>query len=162
MNIFTTTECPDQSARCLVDRHVIKQGLESTQMLCTAYNIQGIESPYKTCHINHPSSKWTRASRDNFQWLIEHAYSIFDEYTARYSKIHKSQAVLEWCKTNLNLLKFDFHSLTPFAVAIANDKICRTLPEFDSLSTTDKYRKYILLDKKHIHAWKRNRPDWIV
>jgi hypothetical protein len=161
MNIFSTSNDPDQSARWLVDKHCVKQGLESVQLLCTAYHEQGIEAPYKSSHRSHPSSIWTRTSWDNFQWLIAHAHAIFDEYTARYGKIHKSQAVLEWCEDHAHLLGFDDFDLKPFAIAIAGDCECRKLPNFESLSATEKYIKYIILDKKHIHAWKRNKPDWI-
>jgi len=161
MNIFATSKCPDQSARWLVNKHCSKMGLESVQLLCTAYHEQGIEAPYKPSHRLHPSSIWTRASWDNFQWLIAHAHAIFDEYTARYGKIHKSQAVLEWCEDHAHLLGFDSWDLTPFAIAIADDCECRKLSNFESLSAIDKYRQYIILDKKHIHAWKRNKPDWI-
>lgn len=161
MNIFTTSECPDQSARWLVDKHCVKMLLESVQLLSTAYHEQGIEAPYKASHRNHPSSIWTRMSYDNFQWLIAHAYGISDEYTARYGKTHKSLKVLEWCEDHVHLLGFDSCDLTPFAIAIADDCVCRTLPDFESLSAIDKYRQYILLDKQHIHSWKRNKPHWI-
>jgi hypothetical protein len=134
--------------------------LESCQLLCTAYHEQGIQAPYKPSHKNHPSSLWTRASYDNFQWLIAHAHAISDEYTARYGKIHKSQAVLDWCEDNVFKLGFDSFDLTPFAIAISEDSICRTLPEFESLSATEKYKAYCFFDKQHIASWKRNRPDW--
>lgn len=162
MNIFVTSECPEQSARWLCDKHCIKMLLESTQLLCTAYHEQGKQAPYKPSHRNHPSSIWTRMSYDNFQWLIAHAHGISDEYTVRYGKTHKSKAVLEWCEDNVHLLSFDTQDLTPFAIAIAEDCICRTHPDFESMTAIEKYRQYILLDKKHIHAWKKNQPWWIV
>ena len=161
MNLFSTSECPDQSARWLVDRHVSKMGLEATQCLCTAYHEQGVEAPYYPSHRNHPTSIWIRASYDNFQWAIAHGHAIFDEYTARYGKIHKSQAVLDWCEENASKLGFDSFDLTPFAIAISEDSICRTLPEFDESDPITCYRKYIQYDKVHLHAWKRNKPNWL-
>lgn len=161
MNIFTTSECPDQSAKWLCDKHVVKMPLESCQLLCTTYHTQNIEAPYKKCYVSHPSSIWTRSSYDNFQWLIAHAHAIFDEYTARYGKIHKSQSVLTWCEDNIDKLSFDSYDLTPFAIAISKDSICRTLPDFDEKNPTQSYRYYIIHDKKHLHTWKRNRPSWI-
>lgn len=160
MNLFSTSECPDQSARWLVDRHVSKMGLEATQCLCTAYHEQGVESPYRSSHRNHPTSIWIRKSYDNFQWAIAHAHAIFDEYTARYGKIHKSQAILDWCEDNVSKLGFDSFDLTPFAIAISEDSICRKLPEFELLPVTEKYRAYCFFDKQHIASWKRNKPDW--
>jgi hypothetical protein len=161
MNLFSTSECPDQSARWLVDRHVSKMGLEATQCLCTAYHEQDIEAPYRPSHKNHPTSIWIRASYDNFQWAIAHGHAIFDEYTARYGKIHKSQAVLDWCEENVSKLGFDSFDLTPFAIAISDDSICRTLPEFDESDPIMAYRYYVKFDKAHLHAWKRNKPEWI-
>ena len=161
MNIFVTSEDPDQSAKWLCDRHVVKMLLESCQMLCTAFHLQKIEAPYKPCHKNHPSSIWVRESFDNFQWLIEHSHSISEEYTARYGKIHKSLEVLKWCEDNVYKLSFDRYDLTPFAIAISSDKICRKLKEFDESNVTQCYRLYIQHDKKHIHKWIRNKPEWI-
>lgn len=161
MNIFFLSDDPNQAARWLVDRHITKMGMEATQMLCTAYHEQGVEAPYRPSHRNHPSSIWCRESFDNFQWLVGHAYTIFDEYTARYGKIHKSQAVLEWCEDNIHKLSFDSYDLTSFAIAISEDSECRKLTNFESLTAIDKYRAYYLFDKKHLHQWKRNRPDWI-
>lgn len=161
MQIFFTHSSPSQAAMWLCDKHVLKQGLESVQLLCTAFHEQGIEAPYRSSHVKHPSSIWTRASYDNFQWLIAHAHSIFDEYTARYGKIHKSQAVLDWCEDNAYQLSFDTFDLTPFAIAISDDCECRKLPDFESMSAIEKYRAYVKLDKAHIHAWKRNKPHWI-
>jgi hypothetical protein len=161
MNIFFTSDSPDQSARWLVDSHISKMGLEATQMLCTTYHEQGIEAPYRPSHKNHPSSIWTRSSYDNFQWLIEHAHAIFDEYTARYKKVHKSEAILNWCEDNVHKLSFDLFDLTKFAIAISEDSICRTLKEFDESDPILCYKLYYIHDKKHLHKWKRNKPQWI-
>jgi hypothetical protein len=160
MNIIVTSNCPDQSARWLVDAHM-KLGLEATQCLCTAYHEQGIEAPYRPSHRNHPTAKWIRASYDNFQWTIAHGHAIFNEYTARYGKIHKSQVVLDWCEDNVFKLGFDSFDLTPFAIAISEDSICRTLPEFDESNPIMAYRYYVKFDKAHLHAWKRNKPEWL-
>lgn len=161
MNIYTLSECPDQSARWLVDKHM-KMLLESCQLLCTTYHEQNIKAPYRPTHANHPSRLWVKRSYDNFQWLIAHAHAIANEYTERYKKIHKSQAVLEWCEDHAHLLGFDSYDLTPFAIAIADDCECRKLPNFESLSTIEKYKFYYKIDKKHLHQWKRNKPNWIL
>lgn len=161
MNIFSTSPDPFQSAQWLVDKHCVKQILESTQLLCTAFHEQGINAPYKPSHRNHPSSIWTRLSYDNFQWLIAHAHGISEEYTARYGKIHKSKVVLDWCEDHAYLLGFDLRDLTKFAIAIADDMLCRKHPDFTEDDPVAAYRLYIKLDKQHIHTWKRNKPNWI-
>jgi len=161
MNIFFTSSEPFQAAQWLCDRHIVKMLLESTQLLCTAFHEQGITAPYKPSHRNHPSSIWTRASYDNFQWLIAHAHGISEEYTARYGKTHKSKAVLDWCEDNAYKLGFDTIDLTKFAIAIAENMLCRKHPDFTESDPVNAYRLYYKLDKQHLHAWKRNRPDWL-
>ena len=96
MNIFTLNESPIVAAHELCDKHIVKQGLESCQMLCNAFDV----APYKKTHYNHPCSIWVRDTVKNYDWLIEHCREIFGEYTIRYGKIHKSQAVLEWILNN--------------------------------------------------------------
>lgn len=160
MNIFFLSDNPDQAARWLVNSHISKMGLEATQCLCTAYHEQNIDAPYRPSHRNHPTAIWIRSSYDNFMWTLEHAHAIFNEYTARYGKIHKSQAVLEWCEDNVSKLSFDSYDLTPFAIAISEDAECRKSSNFESLSAVEKYRSYYFFDKQHLAQWKRNKPDW--
>lgn len=160
MNIFFLSDDPQQSARWLVDKHM-KMLLETCQMLCTTYHLQGIEAPYRKTHVEHPSTKWVRASSDNFLWAIEHAYAISKEYTERYGKIHKSLAVLDWCELNSWRLGFDTKDLQPFAIAIKDSAICRTLPEFDTNDVVNCYRLFYKYDKSHLHFWKQNKPEWI-
>lgn len=161
MNIFSLNNCPKQSAKWLCDKHM-KMLLESCQLLCTTFHLQGIGAPYRPTHKNHPSAIWCRTSLDNFKWLIEHAYAISDEYTSRYDKIHKSSHVLKWCDENMYRLSFPSKALTKFTIAISDNSICRTLPEFDESDPVNCYRLYYIHDKKHIHQWKRNKPNWIV
>jgi hypothetical protein len=52
-------------------------------------------------------------------------------------------------------------SLTPFAVAISDDCICRKIiPNFNSLSVVDQYRAYIIYDKDFATWTKRESPNW--
>jgi Pyrimidine dimer DNA glycosylase len=161
MNIFTIDDNPVQAAKWLVDKHISKMLLESCQIFCTNYHLQGTEAPYKPSHKNHPSTAWSRTSYDNFLWLLEHSYAIAAEYTERYGRRHKSEDVLDWIESNMWRLSFDSNDLTPFAIAISEDSICRTLKNFDQLSVVEKYRLYYKYDKQHIHQWKQNKPEWI-
>lgn len=161
MNLFALSACPEQSARWQVNIHCSKMPLESAQLLCSIYHLQGIKAPYKLSHKNHPSSKFVRASCLNFEWVIEHAKALCDEYTARYNRRHASQDVIEWCDKNSHHLSFDQFEQTNFAIAISQDSECRKEKGFDALNSVDKYRLYYKLDKKHLHQWKRNKPNWI-
>ena len=61
MNIFYLDRDPVKAAQVQYNKHVVKMILESAQMLCTAHRYYGNENvPYKSAHINHPSSIWCR------------------------------------------------------------------------------------------------------
>lgn len=98
MNIFVTSKCPKESAAHLDDKRVVKMVLESTQMLCTALNLNGLTSPYKSTHQNHPCNVWTRRTRSNWLWLLSHAFFLVEEYEKRYNKVHKCKSILEKIK----------------------------------------------------------------
>ena len=161
MNLFAIDKDPIQAAQWNVDRHVIKMPTEVAQMLCTAFWNQNIAAPYKQTHRNHPCSVFVRTSSSNFLWAVQHGESLCDEYTVRYGKTHASGAIIEWCKQNMNKLKFNSEEQTDFAIAIKEDAICRTKDSFATASTVDKYRMFYRYDKAHLHAWKANKPDWI-
>lgn len=112
MNIFVSSPCPVESAKLLDNRRVIKMILESTQLLSTALNVLGASGPYKTTHINHPCSIWTRTSRSNAWWLINHLEALCSEYTARYNKVHKCVEHIQEIKNKINVIPEI--GLTPF------------------------------------------------
>ena len=74
MNIFYTNKNPRLSAEYLDDLRLNKMILESCQMLSTTLHCL-VENPpenlYKRTHENHPCSKWTRESKENFKWHLE-------------------------------------------------------------------------------------------
>jgi hypothetical protein len=112
MNIFVTSLCPTESAKFLDDKRKIKMALESTQMLATALNVHGIETGYKTAHLNHPCSIWARQSKQNWVWLWEHAVALCSEYKRIYGKDHACVKMLysmignEDVLPNIGLLPF--------------------------------------------------------
>jgi hypothetical protein len=112
MNIFVTHECPIKSARFLDNKRVIKMILDSAQLLSSAINISGGNAPYKSTHVNHPCSIWTRTSKSNYIWLLNHFDALCKEYTRRYQKIHKSNHYYQFFLQSANLIN-DI-GLTPF------------------------------------------------
>jgi hypothetical protein len=163
MNIFSVDQCPIISAQSLCDKHM-KMLLESAQILCTNYHLQGIHAPYKRTHENHPSTVWARHSRDNFEWLLEHGLEIAYEYTRRYNKRHKSQQVIEWCMDNSSELRFRHTGLTDFSPAIEEDAICRQrIANFDMQPTIMQYRYFYVFDKPFA-VWNKSRPapQWYI
>ena len=162
MNIFVLSENPTESAKMMIDKHVVKMPTESMQMISTITDYMGFDSPYKPVMLNHPSTIWARESQDNFQWLLDHCQALCEEYTFRYDKIHKVQNTLE---QNYNvLMEVKNHlpniGLTPFAIAISPNMNCRKHPEFESATTVHKYRLYYLEDKWKFASWKFGSPSW--
>ena len=91
MNIFYLDKCPKKAAQLQYNKHVVKMILESAQMLCTAHRYYGNENvPYKTTHLNHPSTIWVRESDEHYDWLYNHMLALGKEYTKRYNKEHLS------------------------------------------------------------------------
>jgi len=162
VNIFVTSENPIVAAKNQCDKHVVKMVLETAQMLCAAY--ENGEAPYRRAHYNHPCTIWARESAENYLWLVEHGLALCEEYTARYGKTHKSEAIINWCLDNMNKIDFPSEGLTQFAVAIADTAVCRQMiSDFDSMSTTEKYRAYYHYDKRRFAKWAfTSPPRWWV
>ncbi len=102
MNIFFLDKDPKVSADLMHNKHVVKMILESAQMLCTAFHELGYSGdiPYKKAYVNHPMTIWTRTTGGNFNWLIKHAKRLCKIYTKQYNRVHKTQAVIDWCDAN--------------------------------------------------------------
>ena len=158
MNIFILDSDPELAAQQQCDKHCVKMILESNQLLCTAFWMQGIEAPYKKTHYNHPSSVWARESRGNFDWLLKHTAALFCEYTKRYGRIHKSVSTFAWVLENRYRLKFNKEEQTEFTVAIGQDQHCRQVDGFDSLGVIEQYREYYCYDKSYMAKWKSGEP----
>ena len=101
MNIFYLHKDPEQAAKYMYNKHVVKMILESAQLLCTAHLLldgDDANVPYKATHKNHPSAIWARESAENYSWLYFHMLALGDEYTRRYGKTHLT---IEKCKLAL-------------------------------------------------------------
>ena len=89
MNIFVLSRKPKLCAAYHCDKHVVKMIIEYTQMLSTTHFYLTGKSPLKPTHKNHPCTVRVMKSVHNYNWLVELAIAVSDEYTARYGKIHK-------------------------------------------------------------------------
>jgi len=96
MNIFYLHSDPKIAVEYLYDKHVVKMVLETAQLLCTAQqHYAEIHNsnryiPYKKAYYNHPSNKWVRESKANYEWLWNYFCAISGEYEKRYGKVHMS------------------------------------------------------------------------
>jgi hypothetical protein len=161
MNIFVVHTNPELAARQLCNKHVVKMTLETAQMLCTTAHVlkdegkldADLDIPYKRCHVNHPCTVWARQSLFNYHWLLIHGLSLASEYTHRYGKVHKSQAVIDWAMGLDVDVAFDNYDPTPFAQAMP-DKYKRD-------NAVDAYRAYYMGEKARFAVWsKREPPQW--
>lgn len=95
MNIFYLHVDPERAAMAQCDQHVVKMTLETAQMICAiAYDYPIQDVPYKSTHYHHPCTVWAGWSRNHLAWLIRHGEALGKEYTYRYGRTHKSQAVI--------------------------------------------------------------------
>jgi hypothetical protein len=174
MNIFCTNNDPIISAQELCDQHCrSKMQIESAILLQHCFSNQVLLSapptkkgtPRKSGkgYFNHPCAVWVRESKANFMWLCDHALEMFNERDYRWptSTEHFTKTFITWCKSNVSSVSLCLKAeLTPFAVAINPETNCRKIIGFDQLSTIDKYKQYIRLDKPFATWTKRSKPDW--
>lgn len=167
MNIFYLDTDPIKAANMLNDKHTVKMIVESTQMLTNAYYVSiGINNlknlsvtdkqnidilfkdfpfnkKYKVSFMHHPCSKWVCESLSNWNWLLEHAFAISEQYTLRYQKIHKSKIALQWMKYN-----------NPNIVDIGLTPVGQAMPDsYKNIDPVIAYQTYYLNDKKW-STWK--------
>ena len=153
LNIFVLSKDPKQAAKWHVDKHIVKMPLETAQILCTVRSQYGdCKVPYKATHQNHPCCKWAAESVQNYVWLCILGIELCKEYTYRYHKTHKCEAIIKDClnKTPKRIVN---RGRTPFVQAIpAHCKMDDPILG---------YRNYYVTEKSHLAGWKnRNTPDW--
>lgn len=186
MNIFALDANPKYAAKYHCDKHVIKMILESCQLLSTAHRVlDGIQTIrisnkgrkikvwrlndskldsfiYSATHINHPSAIWCRQTKEQYLWLAQLTLELCKEYTYRYGKTHKCQAIglVDW-----------FNENTPQNIPSTNKFVLPTpaMPEHCKVpgDVVASYRNYYLLEKQHMLSWKgkinsAEIPIWVL
>jgi len=159
MNIFFLDKSPDLSAQYLCDKHVPKMLLESAQMLSTALHshTMGISTGiYKEAYPNHPMTKWVGFNRDNFNWALENAMWIDEEYKTRFKKQHKSGKVIQCIIDN------DYYKDIPDGF-FSEPPQCMP-DEYKDKDYVTAYRKYYQGAKKYFAKWEKGvfAPEWWV
>ena len=181
MNIFILDEDPKIAASYHCDKHVCKMILESGQMLCAAHWVGWLaylgkdlsnfklqreaksylkqevpyvfQPPWSLTHANHPCSKWTRNSLENYMWHSKLGIALCKEYEDRYKRQHKSLKVHRWLSKNHPPL-IENKGLEPFEICMKEEyKI--------SENPVECYREYYIKDKVRFAKWKNgNVPSW--
>ena len=172
MNIFALDENPVIAASMMMDKHVVKMPTETCQMLHTNYQYMSFVKEYgyvpsqaelrkyhiphlmKPVMMNHPSTKWARESKQNHEWLVEHAIAICKEYTRRYNKVHRSETRIKETPT----ICYPDGTLSPLTMAI-NDE-WKLEGNGDWKHIVSNYRHYYIEAKWRFATWKSNTPEW--
>ena len=153
MNIFILDHDINRCARYHCDQHVSKMILESVQIICTALNTHGFETPYRSTHARHPCVLWAGASQENILWLTRLATALNREYRYRYrsDRDHASIAVLGEIPSLAGFEGFQRRGLTDFAQAMPE---CYRVPG-DPVAA---YRAFYRGEKASFARWTRRRP----
>jgi len=177
MNIFYLHEDVKTCAMMHNDKHCVKMIIEYAQLLSTAHRVLDGEEYYdrtannrrikrwrmsddimenglmKASHVNHPSNKWLRKSKANYEWLFEMWCHLLDEYSHRYGKVHK-------CTERYEYLKNPPKNIPDTAFAFTFDDLA--MP--DDVKHSDPiraYRDYYVQYKDRMAKWtSRSIPDW--
>lgn len=164
MNVFVVSRFPELCARALDDKRLNKMILETTQIICTVINqTEGSQvTPYKSCHVNHPITRWAETLPVALPWLYALGIAYGEEIIYRKGRKHSCHLVLEgltfkwpWI-TNYRLLRGDqFH----------NGARRKDLDlDFTHLPVRKAYRLYLAArwpnDKRKPIWTKRERPHW--
>lgn len=157
MNIFILDNDVTANAQAHCDKHVVKMILESAQMLCTIANEAGCESPYKSTHKHHPSTKWAASSKSNYLWLYNLMGALNKEFMHRFNHTKNHLSVDKFAagvKLDAVLASLPDVGLTPFAQAMPD--------EYKNVNAVKAYRNYYVNAKSDLLKYtKRNAPVWI-
>lgn len=161
MNIFYLDTDATKCAQFHCDSHVVKQILESAQLLSTAHRIldEGFLSKelndnlYKTSHQFHPSFKWVSNSKGNYEFLYNLLEELLKEYTYRYHAKHACSDLLAFLKEPPMCI--DDKGFTKFTQVVPDD--CR------NDNPVEGYRDYYKKYKVHLLSYKvRDIPEWLL
>ena len=176
MNIFYLHHDPEICVKMHNDKHCVKMIVEYAQLLSTAHRVLDGEEYYdktkngrrikrwrmndnfmeqglmKASHVNHPSNKWLRQSKANYEWLFDLWLELLDEYTHRYGKIHKcTERMPYFASAPKNIPDVPF---TEPAQAMPED-----VKRGDSAIIA--YRNYYIFYKQRMAKWtNRPIPNW--
>jgi hypothetical protein len=149
MNIFVLDHDIRMCARYHADQHVVKMILEGTQMLCTVLNENGVKTPYKSTHSNHPCTLWVARSLSNWIWLRKLTLHLNEEFLYRYQKgmNHRSAMVTR-------------QLLPPPISDMGLTEFVQAMPETYKVpgNPVEAYRRFYVGEKRHFSKWTRRRP----
>lgn len=162
MNIFVVDQDPILAARMLCDQHVCKMSIETAQLLSTAQHTWNPDAAvhaelYKPTHPHHPATQWVTAHAEHYAWTLAHALALWDEYTHRYFKTHKSSRL--WGA--LTELPRPYPTSDPVPPPQCMPSIYQSA-EHTWDGTVEAYRRYYAAEKLPFGRWRtRPCPGWL-
>ena len=164
MNIFFLDRRPDTAAEMHCDKHCVKMILEYAQMLSTAHRELDDDVPdilYKSTHKNHPSTIWTRSSKQHYDWLFRLFRMLSAEYSIRYGLISDTNDTFKVHKTWEKLGKI-LETAPKNIVDNGWVDPPQCMPDHcKKPDTIDAYRNYYLTEKASFSTWNyTNKPTW--
>lgn len=177
MNIFVLDTNPTKCAEYHCDKHLVKMITEHNQILGSiAYTARGVHKkqditqsfvskhfqgfprlkdnaphPYGIAYSNHPCTRWTAQSIENYKWLCELTLEMCKEYTKRYGRTHAGEAICKWYYSQMPSLPTC--EMTPFAQAMPED--------VRNVDAVKAYRDYYVKHKFEIAKWAHSdTPHW--
>lgn len=182
MNLFVLGVSVKTAAQAHGDKHVVKMILEACQMLYTAHwtssyptlilkrsvlslpdsmksaplRMEGYPG-FKHAHINHPCTKWIRASIGNYMWAAKLALALADEYEYRWpGRVHSCRLHAEWLARNPPLLP-DL-ARVDFAIAMDDKYKVGTNP----IASYRKYYRESKAERGLTVYTNRKPPTWLL
>jgi hypothetical protein len=156
MNIFILHPHARLAARMLCDKHCSKMIVETAQMMAAGLIAHGAQphempltksgTPYRGGYANHPCTRWSYESRENFVWLAQHGDELCREFSRRYGKVHACQNPIGHMAAMLHLIPNG--PPTPFAQAMPD--------EFRDADAVVAYRAYY--HSKTFAKWEKGTP----
>jgi hypothetical protein len=169
MNLFVTDICPVKSAHALDNKRVGKMLMECNQMMslaikeCDPFGDWECGAGLLTAghaHRNHPVSIWVRENISNFEWCLNHAYALIEEFKLRFDKEHASGLRTPYIASKKNCLPLG--DLLPFQNSARNVGMG---VDYSDFPVPVSYQKYLIdrweNDKLPVRFTTRGPPEWL-
>lgn len=166
MNIFAVHHDPCVAAQMLCDQHICKMSIETAQLLSAAHHRWHPNTPqtarlYKLTHKNHPSTLWTGAHPEHYEWVFRHVCALWDEYERRYKRPHASSRLRHLLDTPPQMYGCGFSSAPPQCMP-EQYKVSSNHTLMGWTQTVQAYRRYYVGEKLTFARWNHSsKPTWV-
>lgn len=154
MNIFVTSEDPEECAKALDDA-ILNNSLDVMAQLLgsVAYFVYGQERVYIHVDMSHPCILWVRRSDENFIWTARYYLFMIAEYKHRFNREHHTHKVISPILSRCFAKMKDVREPTSFC------NKAEGYPEFNPITA---YRYYLSWRWKLVPSvWtNREEPKW--